>query len=64
VRAEEESYPLIRLAAKRILDAGGRCSTELVARAAGVPLTETSPVYRALCSDESTPVNHNNRPGR
>lgn len=51
MKAEEEYYPLIRAAAHRIIASGGQCSTALVAKAAGVPITETSPVYRALCSD-------------
>lgn len=42
---------LICLSAKRIIDSGGRCSTELVTRAAGIPMTDTSMVYRALRND-------------
>lgn len=48
---KEEPDMLIRIAARRIIDSGGRCSTELVARSAGVPMTDTSMVYRVLRND-------------
>ena len=51
MKATDLDIAMIRIAAQKILASGGRCSTELVALACGVPMTETPSVFRALDSD-------------
>lgn len=53
MKDETASYSKIQSAARSLLARGERCSTEIVAKAAGLTMEDTPVVFRALAAKNS-----------